>query len=145
MALVHPNSRKCTKSELDLFEVPPRYWEQKGLTSALSDQGPYEFAVCGAGDDYIDLVNTYLLVEAQIVADDDTVLDTGADVGHVNLWMYSLFSDVSVSLNETLVSPPTSLYPYRAYMETLLSYGPAAKESQLTGVIVVQGYNEKSR
>ena len=56
MALVHPNSCECTKSELDLFEVPPTqtsvaygYWEQKGLTSALTDQGPYEFAVSGAG------------------------------------------------------------------------------------------------
>jgi hypothetical protein len=74
-------------------------------------------------------------VEAQVVADDDTGLDAGADVGPVNLWMHSLFSDVSVSLNEKLVSPPTSLYPYRAYIETLLSYGPAAKESQLTGVM----------
>jgi hypothetical protein len=39
----------------------------KGLTSTLTDQGPYEFAVSGAGDDYIDLFNTYLFVEAQIV------------------------------------------------------------------------------
>jgi hypothetical protein len=69
------------------------------------------------------------------VADDDTALDVGADVGPVNLSMHSLFSDVSVNLNEKLVSPPTSLYPYRAYIETLLSYGPAAKESQLTGVV----------
>jgi hypothetical protein len=67
--------------------------------------------------------------------DDDTALDAGADVGPVNLWMHFLFSDVSVSLNEKLVSPPTSLYPYRAYIETLLSYGPVAKESQLTGVM----------
>jgi hypothetical protein len=65
--------------------------------------------------------------------DDDTALDGGADVGPVNLWKHSIFSDVSVSLNENLVSPPTSLYPYRAYIEILLSYGPAAKESQLTG------------
>ena len=64
MALVHPNSCECTKSKLGLFEVPPTqtsvaygYWEQKGLTSALTDQGPYEFSVSGAGDDYIDLVN----------------------------------------------------------------------------------------
>jgi hypothetical protein len=74
-------------------------------------------------------------VEAQIVDDDDTVLDGGEDVGPVNLWMHSLFSDVSVSLNEKLVSPPNSLYPYRAYIDTLLSYGPAAKESQLTGAM----------
>jgi hypothetical protein len=81
------------------------------------------------------LANTYLFVEAHIVAVYDTALDAGVDVGPVNLWMHSLFSDVSVSLNEKLVSPPTSLYPYRAYIETLLSYGPAAKESQLTGVM----------
>jgi hypothetical protein len=43
------------------------YWEQKGLTSALTEQGPYEFAVSGAGDDYIDLANTYLFLEAHIV------------------------------------------------------------------------------
>jgi hypothetical protein len=55
--------------------------------------------------------------------DDDTALDGGADVGSVNLWIHSLFSDVSVSLNEKLVSPQTSLYSYRAYIETLLSYG----------------------
>ena len=87
MALVHPNSCECTKSKLDLFEVQPTqtsvaygYWEQKGLTSALTDQGPYEFAVSGAEDNYIDLANTYLFVEAHIMDDDDTALDGGADV-----------------------------------------------------------------
>jgi hypothetical protein len=48
------------------------YWEQKGLTSALTDQGPYGFTVSEAGDDYIDLANTYLFVEVQIMDDDDT-------------------------------------------------------------------------
>ena len=142
MTLIHPNSCECTISELDLFEVPPTqtsmaygYWEQKGLTSALTNQGPYEFAVSVAGDDYIDLANTYLFVEAQIMDDDDTALDGGADVGSVSLWIHSLVSDVSVSRNDNLVSPPTSLYPYRAYIEILLNYGPAANESQLTGVM----------
>ena len=107
----------------------------KGLTSTLTDQGPYEFAVSGAGDDYIDLFNTYLFVEAQIVNTYGSNLEPDTDVGPVDLWMHSLFSDVSVSLNEKLVSPPTSMYPYRAYIETLFSYGPAAKESQLTGVM----------
>ena len=128
---------------IGFFGVPPTqtsvehgYWEQQGLTSALTDQGPYEFAVSGAGDDYIDQANTYLFVEAQIVNIDGSNLDPDTDVGPVDLWMHSLFSDVSVSLNdEKLVSPPTSMYPYRAYIETLLRYGPAAKESQLTGVM----------
>jgi hypothetical protein len=42
-----------------MISVAYGYWEQKGLTSVLMDQGPYEFAVSGAGDDYIDLANTY--------------------------------------------------------------------------------------
>jgi hypothetical protein len=110
-------------------------WEQKGLTSALMDQGPYEFVVSGAGEDYIDLANTYLFVEAHIVNTDGSDLDADTDVGPVNLLMHSLFSDVTVSLNEKLVSPPTSRYPYRAYIETFLNYEPAAKESHLTGVM----------
>jgi hypothetical protein len=87
MALVHQNSRECTKSKLDLFEVLPTqtsvehgYWEKKGLTSSLTDQGPYEFAVSGAGDDYIDLFNTYLFVEAQIVNTDGSSLDPDTDL-----------------------------------------------------------------
>jgi hypothetical protein len=37
--------------------------------------------------------------------------------------LHSLFSDVSVSLNEKLVSPPTSMYPYRAYINPIpISY-----------------------
>jgi hypothetical protein len=127
---------------LDLFEVLPTqtsvehgYWDKKGLTSSLTDQGPYEFAVGGAGDDYIDLFNTYLFVEAQIVNTDGSNLDPDTDVGPVDLWMHSLFSDVRFSLSEQLVSPPTSMYQYKAYIETLFSYGPVAKESQLTGVM----------
>ena len=76
------------------------YWEQNELISALTDQVPYEYVVSGAGDDYIDQANTYLFVEAQIVNIDGSNLDPDTDVGTVNLWMYSLFSDVSVSLSE---------------------------------------------
>ena len=86
-----------------------------------------EFVVSGAGEDCIDLFNTYLFVEAQIVNIDGSNLEPDTDVGPVDLWMHLLFSDVSVSLSEKLVSPPTNMYPYRAYIETLLSYGPAAK------------------
>ena len=61
--------------------------------------------------------------------------DPDTEVGPVNLWMHSLFSDVSVSLSGKLVSPPTSMYPYMAYIETLLSYEPATKVSPLTGMM----------
>ncbi|KAK2193302.1 hypothetical protein NP493_16g12037 [Ridgeia piscesae] len=49
--------------------------------------------------------------------------------------MHSLFSQVDVSLNGTLVTPSTNTYPYRAYIEILLSLGAEAKHSQLTCVL----------
>jgi hypothetical protein len=62
------------------FRIPTMSW----------DQGPYEFAVSGAGDDYIDLANTYPFVEAQIMDDDDTALDGGADLPGVSLYHMTL-------------------------------------------------------
>jgi hypothetical protein len=71
----------------------------------IGSNGSRTLRICRqwGGDNYIDLANTYLFVEAHIMDDGDTALDGGADVGSVNLWMHSLFSDVSVSLKENLV------------------------------------------
>ncbi|XP_033729791.1 uncharacterized protein F54H12.2-like [Pecten maximus] len=138
MSLVHQNSCECVQSELDLFDTPPTqtsvedgYWHQIGTVTSVNDGGPYVFDVSGAGDDYLDLANTSLYVKAQILNNDSTNL-TDENVAPVNLWLHSLFGDVSVCLTEKLVSSPNNMYPFRAYLETLLSYGPAAKESQLT-------------
>ena len=59
-------------------------------------------------------------------------LDLADPVGPVNNWMHSLFSQVDVCLNGTLVTPSTNTYAYRAYIETLLGYGSDAKDTQLT-------------
>ena len=55
-----------------------------------------------------------------------------APVAPVNNWLHSLFSQVDVHLNDTLVTPSSNTYPFRAYVETLLSYGAEAKKTQLT-------------
>ena len=73
MAFVHPSSCECTKSELDLFNVPPtqtaiessQWIEHRPLTS-LSAGAPVEFVITGSGEEYIDLSETYLQVTAQI-------------------------------------------------------------------------------
>lgn len=149
MAFVHDSSCECAKSELDLFNIPPtqtaiessQWVEHRPLTS-LSDSAPIEFVVTGSGEEYVDLSETYLQVTAQITKTNGGDLVTknedgtdGADIGigPVNNWIHSLFSQVDVSLNGRLITPSTNTYPFRAYMETLLTYGPAAKKSHLTG------------
>ena len=148
MAFVHDSSCECNKSELDLFTLPPTQtaiessqWVEYRPISSLSGGAPVQFVVMGSGEEYMDLSETYLQVTAKITKPSGanlvttaTAPETGADagVGPVNNWLHSLFSQVDVSLNERLVTSSTNTYAYRAYLETLLSYGPDAKESHLT-------------
>ncbi|XP_020910058.1 uncharacterized protein F54H12.2 [Exaiptasia diaphana] len=142
MAFVHHASSECSKTELDLFSVPPT---QTGLESGrfidfhpisnIGDNGPIEFLVSGAGTEYMDLARTQLYVKAKVTKPDGTNIDDDAKVGPANLFLNALFVQADVSLNGKLVSSATNTNPYRAYMETTLSYGPAAKNSQLTSAL----------
>ena len=96
-------------------------------TASLDSGGTIEVLLPGSGYVYMDLANTYLFVRAKVAKADGSNLDTDNLVGPVNNWLQS-----SVYLNDTLVTPSTNTYPYRAYIETALSYGSDAKETRLT-------------
>ena len=96
--------------------------------ASLVSGGPIEFLIPGSGDDYLDLANTMLHVQVKVTRANGDGLDLVDPVGPVNNWLHSLFSQVDVSLNGTLVIPSTNMY--RAYIETLLSYGTDAKVTQ---------------
>lgn len=139
MSFLHSHSCECIKSELDLFALPSTQtsiesgiWIHYKPISSLADDGPIEFQVPGAGDDYIDLSHTLIHVKAKILHQDNTKLMSSTVVAPVNNWLHSLFSQLDVYLNQKLVSPPNNTYAYRAYIENLLNYAPAAKKSHLT-------------
>lgn len=88
-----------------------------------------KFNVSGIGEEYLDLAKTQLFVKPKITKSNGAALDPNTQVGPVNLYLHSLFSQVDVSLNERLISPSTNTYPYRVMIETLLNYGEEAKES----------------
>ena len=142
MAFVHDQSCECAKSELDLFSVPPTQtsiengaWVEYHPISTIADGTPIEFEIAGNGEDYLDLSNTYLYVQAKIVQANGNDLAADTRVAPVNLFLHSLFSQVDISLNGTQITSSTNTYPYRAIIETLLSYGRDAKESQLTSAL----------
>lgn len=139
MAFLHNHSCECAKSELDLFALPSTQtsiesgqWIHYKPISSLSDDGPLEFQVPGTGDDYIDLSHTMLHIKAKIASSDSNSIKATTHIAPVNNWLHSLFNQLDVYLNQKLVSPPNNTYAYRAYIETLLNYGPAAKSSHLT-------------
>ena len=86
----------------------------------------------GTGDAYLDLANTYLLIRAKVVRGVGTDLAADTPVAPVNNWLHSLFSHVDVYLNDTLVTPSSNTYPFRAYVDSVLSYGDEANNTQLT-------------
>ena len=139
MALLHDHSEECAKSELDLFTLPPtqtsvekgQYVEYHPISN-IADGGPIQFYVPGSTDEYIDPSQTQLYVKVKVTkADGADLIDTDV-VGPCNLLLHSLFSQVDVTLNDRLISASTPTYPYRAMIETLLSYDKGAKLSQLT-------------
>ncbi len=138
MALIDASSCDCMKSELDLFSVKPTQtsiekgqWVEYHPVSLIGDHGPLEFRIEGSEDLYIDPAETFLSVKAKVTAADGTDLPDDGKCGPVNLFLHSLFSQVDIFLNQRLISSSTPTYPYRAMIETLLSYDMGAKQSQL--------------
>ena len=137
---MHRQSCEGVKTELDLFTVPPTqncivdsHVVEHQPTASLDSGGPIEFFIPGPGDDYIDLANTMLHLQVKVTLANGNPLDAGDPVGPVNNFLHSLFSHIDLSLNDTLVtSSASNSYPYRSYIETLLSYGFDAKSTQLT-------------
>ena len=84
---------------------------------------------------YLDLANTQLYVKAQSLRQNRNPLQDADDVEPVNLFLHSLFSEVDISLDDTQITSSSNTYPYRAYLEILLSYGPDAKASQLSSLM----------
>ena len=72
---------------------------------------PIEFTISGGGAEYLDFNNTYLHVRAKITGANGVALVDNTDVAHVSYWLHTLFSQVDVSLNNTLVSPSENTTP----------------------------------
>jgi len=95
------------------------------------DQCDVEFSVPATSDMYID-PNIKLLVRGKLTRANGTGLDDCDFNGVTNNLLHSLFSQCTIAINGETVTPASDHYNYRAYLETLLSYGSDATESHLT-------------
>ena len=144
MSYVHPYSKRCEKSEIDLFSVPPtqlslekgRWIDYRPLSSVTNDDSAITFLISGT-DEYIDLSETTLVVEGKVINGDGSDLSGGtqSNVAPVNNFLHSLIKQVDVYLNGKQVTPAMGTYAYRSYIETLLNYDVSAKNSQLSSAL----------
>ena len=144
MSYVHPFSKRCDKSKIDLFSVPPtqqslergRWIDYAPLSSVENPDSAITYLIAGT-DEYIDLSKTILTVRGEVTKGDGTTLSGGnqTSVAPVNNFLHSLFKQVDVYLNGKQVTPAMGTYAYRAYIETLLNYDVSAKKSQFTSAL----------
>ena len=143
MAYVHSYSKRCEKSEVDLFSIPPtqlslekgRWIEYRPLSSVQNNDSAITFVIAGT-DEYLDLSKTILVVEGKVIPGTGGDLSTGqASIAPVNNFLHSLFRQVDVYLNGKQVTPAMGTYAYRSYLETLLNYDVSAKQSQLSSAM----------
>jgi hypothetical protein len=130
-------SAETASSELDIFAPKPVQSAVLGTTQVVykptADVEPsdLEFVVPADNDTYID-TNIHLFIRGKLTKADGTNLDATDFTAGTNNLLHSLFSQCSIAMNGTTITPATDLYNYRSYFETLLSYGSDAAASHLT-------------
>lgn len=132
------NSPVCLKSELDLFSATPvqlaidssNFVETRPITS-LSESSPLEFFISGNGEQYLDLAHTILHLQLKILKSTNTDIATTDEVAPVNYVLNTLFSELSVFLNDKQISSQTN-YAYRSLIEALVFSSKSSQDSMLT-------------
>ncbi|XP_053214125.1 uncharacterized protein LOC128397421 [Panonychus citri] len=125
MDYLHHLSVPATKSELELFHVPPTqtaiesYYEVEYRPSATLDNAKNIDISIPASDDFTDLSETMIYVKLSL----KTTTDTDVDITKVNIcdgFAAALFEQIDFYLGSVNIGQSNNLYPYQAYIEDLL-------------------------
>ena len=123
---LHPGSKSVMNPQLSLFTVPPTDLSMSSyrivpIQTSTTGISPVEFQV-DPQEDYVDLSRSFFEIELALkLANGDNVVEA-TRLWPTNNLAHTLFKQISVRLNGTLISPQTDNYHYKAFLETLLNY-----------------------
>ena len=106
--------------------------------NTITSGSPIEFQILGTPDDYIDLGDIRMLLQLKIIKTDKKAWDADDKVNFINLPLASVFQDVFLKIGDTQVEGGQHIYPYNAYLSTLLQFHPSAKNTHMQ----LWGWNE---
>jgi len=139
------SSESCSKSELQIFDVPPTQTsiENGTFDTILPEEGSLtnnmiEFKINGDSLNYLDLGTMEIYAEVELkptVAIDggknnDPVTVNNTMIYPANNFLHSLFESATVRWNDEIVEQ-TSEYCYKAYIEDTLNYDSELKNTYL--------------
>ena len=125
---------ECKNSALCIFDKSPTqtdiiksYVSDYFPVTSIATGGPIEFHIPGNTEDYVDVNDIYLHVKFKVLETDGTAIDVATGkLSLANLPIGSLFQDVSLTLGETQIEGGQQMYPYQAYINTVMQFHPAA-------------------
>jgi hypothetical protein len=142
----------CIKSELSLFDPPMvqvaverALWADIHPTAALDGVGPVEFHIAGSQEEYLDLNDTILYLRVKAVKTNGSDLDAATKIRPSNMLLATLFADVSLTMNGTVVEGGHQLYPYKAMMTSLLQFDKEMKNTQLRAAGFEEDETERAK
>ena len=83
----------------------------------------------------MDLANSFLYVRASVTAADGVDVEKDVKIAPECNFLRTLWSQIDVYLNGSLVMQSNNNYPYQVHIENLLSFGQEAKTSQLSALL----------
>jgi hypothetical protein len=139
--IIHLKSNIATLDVCDIFTVPPTQISiDKSIETTqdpiapLSSGGPITFEFTTLYDEYLRLDESYLYIKYTVKAGLTTPQKAAKweQVKPVNYLLHSMFKNVSLHINDVLVTQSVELYPFRAYLDAFLGYSDVAKSTHLS-------------
>ena len=126
------------KSELKIFDhIPPQVVMESGVfedvhpSATIENSNVIEFNIAPSEVDYLDLHETVMRIGVQFVDKDNANLTVAASPTPVNYLMNSLFSDITLSLNDIIIEGGSQSYDYKAMIEDNLNFSEDCKKTKL--------------
>lgn len=140
-------ANECLVTNFDLFSKLPKdiSIERSTAVEVLATSGQFNdnaisFNLPAESGDYLDLARLRMYVKVKVNRADKSAM-AADEVKLIPCWPSALWSQVDVWLGETLVSTSSNMYPYRSYLESLLSYPEDVKASTLASLEHYNGYS----
>ena len=126
MEYIHHSSIPATKSELELFNIPPTqtaiessYEVQYRPTATLDSTRHYDFII-PPSDDFTDLSASMVYIRAKVLNSDMSDLAENSDITPVNNFGNALFEQVGFYLAGVNINTSNSLHNFQSFFEDLL-------------------------
>ncbi len=114
-------------SDLDIFTLIPRNLGKEKCSivefspmAPITSHSPIEFNIMSNTSRYVDLKEMKLYIRGRIVHHDGSSLEEGERVGLINYPIASIFQQVDLYLQQTLVCSSGNCYAYKSMIDLLL-------------------------